>query len=402
MLIMAGLIALAATISADHTRGQSDQDEYHYLAIKRFTKTWPVIDVANYESMTTPGYHWAMAGIQSLTDASLNGLRWVNVTFTLVLVGGLATLLRQNLGTTLALCLPVCCSVYVVSSGVWLLPDNLAWALVLACVGLSLSIPTHLAVMVACQSVAFLLLVLVRQNQIWVGLPMLVGAATFGKATGRRALWTCIAMIPGGLALAYFVYTWHGLTPPMFQDLARQGNPAVPAFVLTIFGAYGIWFMGYAIPMLQSLAWRRRLILIGVGAGVAILIASLFPTSLNETAGRYTGLWMLSRLAPVVADRSLAIIALAGVGGAVLTILLSGLTRRDRFVFAAILIAFTLTQSRGFLAWQRYYEPMILMLLPLVCSRLVTIDARPKWAWVGPVILAGGGFVIMLKGIGAI
>jgi hypothetical protein len=160
--------------------------------------------------------------------------------------------------------------------------------------------------------------------------------------------------------------------------------------------------MGYAIPMLQSLAWRRRLILIGVGAGVAILIASLFPTSLNETAGRYTGLWMLSRLAPVVADRSLAIIALAGVGGAVLTILLSGLTRRDRFVFAAILIAFTLTQSRGFLAWQRYYEPMILMLLPLVCSRLVTIDARPKWAWVGPVILAGGGFVIMLKGIGAI
>ncbi len=401
MLILAGLIALAATISADQTRGQSDQDEYHYLAINRFAKTWPVIDVANYESMTTPGYHWTMAGIQSLTNASLNGLRWVNATFTLVLVGGLAILLRQNLGTTLALCLPVCCSVYVVSSGVWLLPDNLAWALVLACIGLSLSIPSHLAAMVACQSVVFLLLVLVRQNQVWVGLPMLVGAATFGVAPGRRVLWTCAAMIPGGLALAYFVYTWHGLTPPMFQDLARQGNPAVPAFVLTIFGAYGVWFMGYAIPMLQSIAWRRRLVLIGVGSGVAILIASLFPTSLNETAGRYTGLWIFSRFAPVVADRSLAIIAIAGVGGAVLAVLLAGLSRRDRFVFAAILVAFTLTQSRGFLAWQRYYEPMVLMILPLLCARLITNDARPKWAWVGPVILAGGLFVIMLKGIGA-
>lgn len=402
IFIMSALMALAAMISAEHARGQSDQDEYHYLAIARFAKTWPVIDIANYESMTTPGYHWVLAGIQSLTGASVNGLRGVNAAFTLIWVGALAIMLRQNVRTTLALCLPVCCSVYVVSSGVWLLPDNLAWALVLGCIGLSLSVPASLATMVACQSAVLLLLVLVRQNQIWVGLPMLIGSATTGSKPGRRLIWTCVAMIPAGLALGYFLWTWRGLTPPMFHDLARQGNPSVPAFILCIFGVYGVWFLGYVLPTWRAISSRRGWMLIGAGAGAAIVIASIFPTSLNEPAGRYTGLWMLSNIAPVLADRSLAIIACAGVGGAVLTLLLAGLSRRDRYVFAALLIAFTLTQSRSFLVWQRYYEPMILMLLPLMCARQIKIDARPRWAWVGPVILAGGLFGIMLKGIGAI
>jgi hypothetical protein len=92
--------------------------------------------------------------------------------------------------------------------------------------------------------------------------------------------------------------------------------------------------------------------------------------------------------APVIGERSVVIVMLATLGGAVLGWWCAALNRRDRWIFVTAWAAFIAAQTVNTTAWQRYYEPFVLMMLALAAVRV----ERARWSFIpaiGPLLLAG-------------
>jgi hypothetical protein len=109
-------------------------------------------------------------------------------------------------------------------------------------------------------------------------------------------------------------------------------------------------------------------------------------------------LWNVARRLPTFADRSPLVIGLACLGGAILAAWAVVLPRRDRWLFLAAWAGFTVAQAANREAWQRYYEPFVLILFALAAARLIAVDSSPtttpretsfRWANLGPLLLIG-------------
>jgi hypothetical protein len=117
------------------------------------------------------------------------------------------------------------------------------------------------------------------------------------------------------------------------------------------------------------------------------------PSDFNRAAGRVSGLWNLAKAFPVIGHRSLLIAGLAAVGGALVMLWALQLDRRTRVIWLGAWACFIVAQLANAVAWQRYYEPFCLIMLPLAASRLpdaAGASARrpPRIAVVGPLALA--------------
>src|SRR5205085_2308810 len=89
------------------------------------------------------------------------------------------------------------------------------------------------------------------------------------------------------------------------------------------------------------------------------------------------------------AGRSPVIMVLSAWGGLNLALWLLPLTLRNRLIIGTAWAAFVAAQSSSPLAWQRYYEPFILMVLVLSVAQLELRDEEiPRGAVVGPIALA--------------
>ena len=71
-MILIGLLLSAAIplwlSGAMPTRVAGDQNQYHLPAIRTFAADWPAVDVRDYASATTPGYHLALAAVARYVD----------------------------------------------------------------------------------------------------------------------------------------------------------------------------------------------------------------------------------------------------------------------------------------------------------------------------------------------
>jgi hypothetical protein len=385
------------------TSATQDQDEFHLLAIQGFAAQWPEWDLIDYRSATTPGYHLAVAAVARFITDDLRALRLAGSLFTLGLVLTLALAVGTRAGpsATAALCLPVVCSSYTVASGGWLLPDNAGWWGVTGVLVAAWAYRPHwrwyfgVAAMLAA-------LVLVRQIHIWTAGVLWLAAwmGPAGTKEGReiwawvwgpdlrcrigRTLMTLLATLPAAAILAYFAAIWGGLVPPVFKGGGLDpvtgivnprnegGNPAAPATVLAILGALGPFYLAYYWPVVRRAlrGGRSELAWIGLGAAAALIAAAIPRTDWNLEQGRYSGVWNLVRATPTVLDRSPILIAMAVVGGAVLGALLKRLEGRDRWLFAGTMAAFIAAHAASAHAWQRYYEPFLLIVLALAATRV--------------------------------
>lgn len=407
MTLIAVFVALAIPlwlIGAMPTRVAGDQNLYHLPAIQRFATDWPAVDLRDYLSATTPGYHLALAAIARYVSDQTIVLQLAGSLFTLGLLGLLGVAMARRAPpapgprgvpwAAIAFALPVVASQYVLTSGVWLLPDNAAWWGVLAVLLIALSGRTDgRALLLA--GIVLTLLVFVRQNHIWtagvlalawwlgrpepiddaLGHPPLSGRdvrrlLTTPGARARRAALAVLAALPAVALLAAFVVLWKGLTPPQFQGVLRGGNPATPAFVLALLGVYGVFFAPVLWRPLQALLLTRPLTLLAFGAG-AVLIALASPTTRDPDAGRGGALWEMAGALPTLGGRtSVLILALAVAGMVALVALLCGCNRRDRWLLLAAILGFTAAQSASAMCWQRYIEPLLLIVMALGCARV--------------------------------
>lgn len=431
-VLVALMVATAwPVIFAQVHRGRMalDQLHYHERTVRAFINAWPAPDLTNYWSATTPGYHLVIAGAANIVGDTRTTLQLIASLFTVALLGVLGWALgsRAPPPTAIALGLPVVFSLYVWPAGVWLLPDNAGWLLVLGVVLLALRSKFGLGCLLAA-GVLLAALVLVRQIHLWAAAALWMGAwlgaggdpepddtdplvgphdrsftgefrwlLTPSRERVVRTGLMVVATLPAFLIVAHFARIWGGLTPPLFQGEFQSeavhtgGNPAAPAFILALIGFISLFFAGYlAAPFLHM--WKTRPWVILVAAGMGALLALLPETTYDRSTGRWTGLWIVADNLPVVADRSVLILAGSVLGAVAATAWCAALKPRDRWVFVAAWAAFIAAQTASFQIWQRYSEPMVLLMLALGATRIEPLPQTPRTIAVariaGPAILA--------------
>ncbi len=429
-------------------RAEFDQDFYHLLVIQDFAREMvpggPALDLSDYRSATAPGYHLYLAALAQLAGDGVQTLRAMAVPISALLVafvslacarlsvrgvsaeGELPSLL---LPTVLAL--PVAVNLYVVSSAGWLLPDNAAWLMVAGLLALVLMKRAGMGVLVG-GAVVLVLLVFTRQIHIWAAALVWAGAwldaplrgdETDGDARDERGVndglgfvtrrvpvrlgalaLAVVATLPAFGVLGWMYRMWGGLVPPKFQEpyddpiVGRmvQPNtglspefPAVTLAVVAIVSAlYLLPFVGRLVHALvlkpvSFVGWG----VLGVVAGAAT--AAVPVTSYSVEAGRYSGVWNITRVLEV-GDRSVILIVLAACGGFAVACWSRLLPSRDRIVLAVALAGPTAAQMATANAWARYVEPVVLIVLSFAFARAVShTGVRPRLGLLAPLALAG-------------
>jgi hypothetical protein len=431
-------------------RGAFDEINYHLPAIRTFTADLWRVHLGDYMSATTPGYHLVLAVLAKLLGGSMAVLRGGNLAFSLALLAmvawktgkeltrartagnesdapgsaGLAGPLGSVAKHAFVLMLPAILSMYVVFPGVWLLPDNAGWLGVFAALLLALHVPFTSRTAIA-GGIVLLALVLVRQIHLWAAGPLVVAAwmscadeprpgtppaallrgLFLGRLRDRvvRAAVAGVCVLPAAAAVAWFVRMWGGLVPPTFQGQYHEPNLAAPAFILSVLGAFGVFFAGWMLGTGRSLLrsrWGRGWLAACAGAG---LVAAFFgPTTYSVTDGRFSGLWNLVKVCDakglvIMGRTSLVMVALSTLGGVVLGVLVAGVGPRRAVVVLAAFAGFAAAQAASFQLWQRYTEPFVLLLLPVLVAMGAALPAaqaatrtteRPSGA-VGALRLAG-------------
>lgn len=397
------LAAAVPLILRNDERGRAadDQNMWHLPAIRQFAGQLPHPNLRDYLSATTPLYHLAIAAADRWVTRDLRFLRLIGAIFTIGLLAtlGAAVASRAPPGRAIALCLPMVASLYVLGSGTWLLPDNAGWwgvlGVMLLCFRRRVDAWTYLA-----GGALLLVLVLVRQSDAWAAAPLWVaawlggdrGEPTVGPCCpGARVGWMALATVPAAATVLYFFHLWHGPVPPsmqMYHDptraVGKSWNEAVPATVLGVFGVLAVFFSGFLLDARTSRLLRFALI----GAAIGFVAGVLPVTTYSHEAGRESGIWNLVPHAPVIAQRSVVMVGLSTLGGALLLTWCAALDRHDALIFGCAWIAFIAAQTVNTMAWQRYYEPFALMMLPLMAVRIEGRQTRFP-AIAGPLLLAG-------------
>lgn len=401
-LVLLILISLPVILSGNRSgRGAADDYHYHWIAIQRFAQQWPVPDLGDYPSATTPGYHLLLAPIvrDGLTHA---GAQIVALGWSLAFLGLLCSSASKTLGRmALVMMLPLLASMYVLYPAIWLLPDNAGWFFVLSIILLALR-DRSLDGSWVLSGVLLVALIWVRQVHIWVAgviwLTAWLGTsestpdslASFFRDPLRRSGRTIIAIactVPGFLTLVWFVGIWGGLVPPSFQGQHQGPNPATPGFILLQLAILSVFFAPVLWARVRTLwahHWRWLLLACIIG-----LVLGLVPSSsYSLEAGRYSGWWNFIKLVPTLADRSPVFVLGSVVGAAALCAWLSMAPRRDMWIWLGVLLAFTLAQSANHASWQRYHEPMLLVMLVLIVARAGLSEQMRLRAAIGALALA--------------
>lgn len=350
-------------------RAAADSIMYHERVIRTMIVEYPAFDLRNPLTTTTPGYHIILATVGRFLSDSGTALRLTSVvigTAFVCLVAGWSARRRGALDGIL-LALPLACSLYVLGSTAWMLPDNLAWLLIAVVLMLCCRGEGRRSWLVLA-SIALFALVFVRQIQIWAAAPIWVAAWFGANHSARRVATAILATLPAFALLGVFIMLWHGLVPPRFQTYVTGFNLATPAFILLQYTLMSVGFLPWLAPTIVK-SWsahRSKIVFAGI---IGLLLAVAPATTTLQEAGRFTGWWGPLGSLPSIAEHTNPIfLVLSPLGAALLTASFLGLPERTRAVFSVATIAFIVASSATFFSWQRYHEPYVLLSLAMVSA----------------------------------
>ncbi len=407
VLVLAFLGAACPVILSGNMngRGAYDQINFHEPAVRMFADQWPCPDFSDYPSATTPGYHVVLAAVCRYVSDRLAVLQLAGSVWTAGLIGtlGLACtrarpgrpLAPGHAIRALACCLPAVASIYILFPGIWLLPDNAAWWGVLGVLLVALR-PRVDAWTALLGGGLLAVLVLMRQVHLWAA-AVLWAAAWLGRDDSdadvqpgiltdfpwrlHRTVLVILATVPAIAIVGYFAHLWGGLVVPRYHKLYAGSSPAAPAFILVLTGVLSIFFIAYYIRPLWRMCTQRPSLI--VAAALIGLLAAALPQTNYAYPRRGTGLWnavaWLDTHGVLIAGRtSPLMLVLAPVGAIAIVGWGAALSWRDRWIFLTALAGFAAAQAASPLLWQRYTEPMLLLMLALAACRVETDrDAAP-------------------------
>lgn len=443
--MLALLVALFAGagmyLGGTRTRGGYDQVNYHERAIRTFAEQMPAVDLRDYMSATTPGYHLVVAAVSRVingrdhaADAWYSGprapplvaeqrpsLQVIGLTMTLVWAVVIGVWLGRCIGNAtwaVIIGLPLFVSLYVMQSAVWLLPDNAAWCCVTLMMLLTLRSPTAIAMIGA--GVVLFVAVWMRQIHLWTaGLiiaTMWLGSTldqrTPTELRDRRVLdprdlfphdlrrWSLsIAagiglVLPAVVMVGVFYRLWGGhLVPPSFVQWHNSGRiqPATAAFLLVLVAVFSVPFAGFLwAPARRAISEHRAFLIAAACIGLALSLIG--PTSTTDSiGGRFGALWTLSAKFPTIGERATFISAGAVAGAVCVAVWLLLMPRRARWVMLASIAGFAFAQSFNPQLWQRYHEPFALLWIIIslgLAFRHGTVRMDSRWPLIGPIVLS--------------
>lgn len=416
-------------------RGAFDQLNYHEPMIRRFAEAWPAVDVSDYLSATTPLYHIVLAGFAAVLpgpaeEASGIAMRLVGLVFALLAVGGLGWMAARGAGRLAGALagLALGAGLYFFASAAWLLPDDAGWALVILVLALCLR-PRIGVLGLFAAGLAVLVLVNVRQSHLWTA-GVVWTAAWLSAVKWDRAdpgeLWhdvrPLLSNVPGSLArvgvgvlatapafvaVGLWYREWGGFVPPIYHSYMQGANPAVVSLIalqLAIIGGALVGFWGPRLIDDWRLATPRKRLGLALGfavaAGVGLLIAVVPETTWDKDAGRWSGYWNLTQKLPDLFGRTNAAFLVACPAGCVALLgLLRAADRHARWVLLAALVAATAALTINQNAWQRYQEPLLVIVLTLLAASAASRRER-VWAVEPWVRVAGlGALVVLFAGV---
>ena len=419
VVLVAGAAWLAAigAESSGFRRAAYDAHAYHLPSIRLIAEQAPDVPWEAFRSATTPGYHALLAGASALTPGH-TALRVWGMLFGVGLVAVVGLAAAHGLGGVRTACcvLPLAASAYVTDASVNLLPDNAAWLWVALVIALVFAGPVR-GWRLAAVAAVLAMTAFTRQIHVWTAGVVVFAAWADGAQASLRPAWllehasqrfkaavpAALATLPAFAVVVAFVLIWGGLVPELFRDGAvdpMTGSEAVtntglsivtPAATLVVLAMFAPFFAPIWISGVRR-GWpkgeRRSLpTLVVCGALAGVLLAVVSPTTYDTATGRFGGFWGLAKIGPDVAGRSLAITALASLGGALLALLLGLLDRRTRWLLAVTLLGFWSSHLFAAFAWQRYIEPLVLVLLVLSTAAVHRRWGSPSLAWAGPALL---------------
>lgn len=385
---------------------QYDQELFHRRVIEEFSAELPRPNLRDYKSTTGPGYHLMMAVLDRLTGNRAI-LQLVNALIGAGLVLSMWWALCGRVGVVGAslLTLPLACSSYTVKGSVWLTTDNLSWMCVVLVLGLvvmrDFTARRGLLAGVVCAAGVF-----VRQVHVWplaaigfagllrsplaVFVPRILRREDGGVRNWGMLAAGCVGALLPLLMLGWLVWLWGGLTPPMYREMHDAGpNPATFAFALLCVAAFGWAFMPSAWEQVKRLRlgdWAMW-----ACAGVGLLCAVAVRTDWDQEPRSHGWIWELPvRQLPDVWGRSVVMTVGAPVGAVVLLLLWRRAREAGRgadgLLLLLTMLGWACAQAMNTMAWQRYFEPMVLIGLAMLCA--LGGGVRGKWA-VGGVVLLG-------------
>lgn len=355
---------------------------YHEPAARQFAADWPAFDLQDYLSATTPGFHLLLAALVKFVSGSFVLMQVASAVIGALLAGvvGWANGGRASPLWAVLLTLPVVLSAYVLHSGAWPLPDNLGWLGVALVLGMALRLRTTIGA-VASFAAVLAALVFVRQSHLWVAAAMLAAVWMAPSPPGGvirslvfrwrqrlpRTLLAAAACVPAVLVLWWFWRLWGGLTTPRFATQHQGVNWATPAFVLANLGVVSVCLSPLLAPAAVG-AWRHARGWLVLALLLGLACARIPDSTYDLEGGRSSGLWNLAKVGPVEGGSSVVILGLALVGAISVVVWVRALPQKHGVVFLAALAGFVLAQTANHNCWQRYVEPLVLILCSLAAA----------------------------------
>jgi hypothetical protein len=414
----AGLVHAAVAVAAilagiEGTYAWHDEVKYHLPTIEKFAAELPATVLSDYQSATAPGYHLVMAAAMRV---GIDGvpLHLLTAAFGALLAALFAALVARRAGGLVGLLAgcTLALSPYTVNPSVFLATDNVATLLLLGAFAFARPIATGCAVMPWRRAIpaAATAMLTAGVRQIMAYSAAFTGAAFVARACAERRwprmgelVGSALALVPALLVVALFVRTWGGLVPPSFQQYhGSGGNPATPVYALALVSVWGgAAFL--AIPGFLREFLSRRALLVGV---LAALACCAVPSSYLVHV-RFGGtLWTIASRFPEVADRSLLLVPMAGIGAALLGAYLRMWSRstdtmsRGLGVFALLCFAgMVAAQTANSQCFERYLQPLTLVFTTVAAGALAGRNARwwpfaatalASAAWTALSLLKGG------------
>lgn len=396
-------------ILLDYNAGRAfgDQNFGHLPAIKFFIEQ---LDFSDYPSATTPGYHVLIAIFAKVFTQNVIFLKLISSIITAVFIGLFAGLLYEKAGRlkTIVLLLPMIFSLYIFPDGVWLVPDNLAWLTVgiIFILTATYSLNTEYFV---CTGIVLLMAVAVRQPNIWLASVPWAAALSYmlfhNNQKEKKIVYIGMSLLitmPALLLLFYFYHTWGGLVPPSLQVRhERSMSYCVPAFFLSIFLIYSIFYTPTLIHALKKNATHRAYHFIATGSCIGFLIAVIPATDYNYDAGRFSGFWNFVQLAPTIGHTSILLLITSSLGGAVFCSWLLLLKKEFRLTIFLSSLGFVSALIPNALVLERYFSGFVFILIFIMLYHTDDVhwEDLSILTLIGPAMFAIINFAFMFRGI---
>jgi len=404
---LAGVLALRGLTQVMPTFHAGDEVAYHLPTIEQFARQLWSPDLVHYPAAQTPLYHLLIAAWSRVVGLELWRLRIVEVLISYGVALVLYRLLRRYAGLAAGAATLLAglfaCSPYVFGQSFILVTDNLGLLLSLLAVERLLAFQRGgglPAFALACGAIA--LAVLTRQSAAWLGLLALVVLVVHEPRELRTVASGTVLLGLAALPALALVLAWHGLVPPTADPAscglcapaqgrlgwAGDSRLRAPLYAVAVAGVYGTLLHGPALwDELRRGGRSWRLPLAAAAGGVVVLLA----VPLAYHTGDEGWIWRLARSGPEPLGTGWPLWPLVPLGCAVLAMLARRCGLRSLPVL--LLGSFLLVQLATRLAYQKYFDPFVLLAL-LLALRPEQLRDRRVLVGAGCVALLSAGFVL--------